>query len=259
MDGAARAGDDAHMVQHVLCEVCVDSVDGVRAAARGGAERIELCSALEVGGLTPSLGLARLARRETDLPIFAMVRPRPGDFVVDGDDVAWMGAEIAAFRDAGMDGVVLGALTVDGRVARGAVAALLEAAEGLAVTFHRAIDCTRDPVGAVEELASLGVPRVLTSGGAPTAVEGAGTIREMVDRAAGRLLVMAGSGVRSANVRELVDATGVPEVHLSAGRIDRGPARWVNARCGFAAPGRKDDERRFTDADEVRRVVGALR
>lgn len=243
----------------VSVEVCVDSVAGARAAAEGGADRIELCSALELGGLTPSVGLLRAAREAAEgVPIFAMLRVRAGDFVVDAEDLGSILADAEAFRAAGADGLVFGALTPDGEIDRVALRAVLDAAGDLPLTFHRAVDCCRDVVGSVDILAEFGVPRVLTSGGAATAPGGAETVAAMVRRAAGRLSVMAGSGVRAANVASLVAATGVAEVHLSAGRIVAGPSRFGRPDCGFAAPGRADHERRETDAAEIRAVHAAL-
>jgi copper homeostasis protein len=243
----------------VSVEVCVDSVAGVRAAVAGGADRIELCSALELGGCTPSLGFLRAAlEAAAGVPVFAMLRVRPGDFVVDGDDLASIVADAEAFRQAGAHGLVFGALTPDGDIDREALRVVQDAAAELPLTFHRAVDCCRDVVGAVDVLAEAGVPRVLTSGGAPTAPAGQQVVASMVQRAAGRLVVMAGSGVRGANVASLVAATCVPEVHLSAGRIVPGPARFGRPECGFAAPGRADHERRATDPDEIRAVRAAL-
>jgi len=244
---------------NVSVEVCVDSVAGARAAAQGGADRIELCSALELGGLTPSLGLLRAAREAAGtVPVFAMLRVRAGDFVIDADDLASLLADAEAFRAAGVDGLVFGALTPDGEIDRIALRAVLDAAEGLPLTFHRAVDCCRDVVDAVDVLVDFGVPRLLTSGGAATAPRGVEAISAMVGRAAGRLAVMAGSGVRASNVASLVAATGVAEVHLSAGRVVAGPSKFGRPECGFAAPGRADHERRETDAAEIRAVRAAL-
>lgn len=247
------------MPQRVLCEVCVDSVAGVRAAEAGGADRIELCAALEVGGLTPSIGTVRRARAGTRLPIFAMVRPRAGDFVVDGDDVAGMVEDIAALRAEGVDGLVFGVLTPGGAVDEAAVGRLIEAADGLPVTFHRAFDRAVDRTGAADALARLRVTRILTSGGAATAAAGAPAIRELVARLGDAVTLVAGGGVRAHNVAELVASTGVREVHLSAMRIVDGPAARRDAAVSFAAPGRADHQRRVTDAAEVRAVVAAIR
>jgi copper homeostasis protein len=254
--GRASCFDDA---MNVSVEVCVDSVAGVRAAALGGADRIELCSSLELGGCTPSVGLLRAALEVAGgVPVFAMLRVRAGDFVVDRDDLAAVVADIEAFRGAGADGLVFGALTPEGGIDREALRVVMEAAGATPLTFHRAIDCCRDVLHAVDVLVDAGVPRVLTSGGSPTAPAGHEMIAAMVARADGRLAVMAGSGVRASNVAALVAATGVHEVHLSAGRVVAGPARFGRPECGFAAPGRADHERRETDADEIRAVRAAL-
>ena len=249
----------------VLCEVAIDSLDGVLAAERGGADRLELCQALELGGLTPSAGFAACAREATRLPLFAILRPRPGDFVLDPSDLRVLVAEIEALRRCGVDGFVAGALSPDGSVDRVATRELLAAAAPLPLTFHRAFDVSRDVCEAFDALVELGVPRVLTSGGAPEAAFGLGTLRELVVRAQARrhggsaITVLAGGGIRRGNVRRVVDESGVSEVHLSAATIVDGPMRWRGAALSFPAPGREPFERRATSADEVRAVVEALR
>lgn len=257
MDQGEPPRDDGGMGS-VLVEVCVDSVAGVRAALAGGADRIELCSALELGGLTPPSGLVGAARAATALPIFAMVRVRAGDFVVDRADLSWMAAEIGELVRGGVDGLVFGALTPDGAVDRDATAMLCAAAQGLPVTFHRAFDHLRDQAAGLEVLVELGVPRVLTSGAAGSASDGVARLSELVAQGGRRIAVMAGAGLRSSNVSQLVAATGVREVHLSAARVFAGPGRHANDACSFAPPGRGEFERRETSADEVRAVVRAL-
>lgn len=199
---------------HVLVEAAVESVAGAVAAARAGAGRLELCAGLAEGGVTPSAGLVRAVRRRVDLPLQVLLRPRPGDFVYAEGDVESMMADIRDLKLAGADGVVLGALTPDGLVDRELVARLVARARPLTVSFHRAIDQTADLGAAVATLAELGIGRVLTSGGAPTALAGAEVLRRLVQRFGATVTILAGGTVRADHVARLVQQTGVREIHL---------------------------------------------
>lgn len=195
-----------------LFESCVDSVDTALASARGGAGRVELCARLDVGGTTPDAALIdRCVALGT--PVAVMIRPRGGDFVYDRDEIEAMVQAIRAAAGAGAAAVVFGALRFDGTIDGGVMHRLLDAAQPLPVTCHKAIDATRDPLEALDALLALGIDRVLTSGGAPTAAAGAATLARMVARAGDALTVMAGGGVRAAGVADLVRRTGVREVH----------------------------------------------
>jgi copper homeostasis protein len=231
-------------MDRILLEICVDDLAGVRAAAEGGADRIELCSALALGGLSPSPAFAAVAV-ESGLVIHAMVRPRAGDFVYLPDELELMIAEIRAFAAAGVAGVVVGATLEDGSPDRDSLARLRDAAAGLDIVLHRAIDLAPDPCAAVELAVSLGFDHVLSSGGARTALEGAATLSKMVEAAAGRINIMAGSGVTGHNVADLIRATGVQAVHASASDQRSWPDPRV-ASFGFGPPLRS-----FTDASRV--------
>ncbi|MCQ2343419.1 MAG: copper homeostasis protein CutC [Paludibacteraceae bacterium] len=196
-------------------EICATDIRSVLAAKEAGADRVELCSALEVGGLTPSEGLIRAAI-STGIAVNVLIRPRPGDFVYNDDEIAVMVNDISRAFELGANGVVFGALTPEGNIDEYACWFLINAALGKDITFHRAIDRCNDIPAKVEKLVEMGFCRVLTSGGKATAIEGADVIREMVSVADGRLEIMAGSGVNSDNVRELISRTGVAEVHASA-------------------------------------------
>jgi copper homeostasis protein len=200
----------------MILEICVDSPVGIAAAVAGGADRLELCSALELGGLTPSAALLAHAVA-AGLPVHAMVRPRAGGFVLAPDELALVLDEIRRAAALGAAGVVVGALLPDGRLDEAALARMRGAARDLAVVLHRAVDLTPDPAAATARAAALGYDKVLSSGGARTAVEGAAVLRAMVSAAGGRLAVVAGGGVRPGNVGRLIAATGVREVHASAG------------------------------------------
>jgi copper homeostasis protein len=197
----------------ILVELAVESLAGAQAAAAGGADRIELAPELTVGGLTPSDELTRRVLDGVDIPIYAMVRPRAGDFVYSASEIAEMCDTIKRLHALGVHGVVAGALTDAHKIDLAASAALLSAAAGLPFTFHRAFDRVVDQSAALEQLAELGVTRVLTSGGARTALEGSARLRALVEQSAGRIAILAGGGVRESNVRDVVLLTGVSEVH----------------------------------------------
>ena len=196
-----------------LLEVCVDSLAGLRAAEEGGAGRIELCSRLDLGGLSPGRELLEAAMAESKLPLHVMVRPRAGNFVWTVAEVDAMEEEIRGLR--GVPGVVLGALTPYRTVDVGTTKKLVRAARPASVTFHRAFDAVDDQPVALEELVRLGVQRVLTSGGAPDAFQGRSRLRELVLRARGRIVVMPGGGVRPDNASAILTETGVTELHGS--------------------------------------------
>jgi len=196
-------------------EVCIDSVESAIAAERGGARRVELCSDLLEGGLTPGAGLIASVRRYASLDIFVMIRPRGGDFFYSEIEFEVMREEIAHARSLGADGIVLGLLDEQGRVDVPRTRALVELAAPLPVTFHRAIDMTPDPLAALDAVISTGVRRILTSGGKPNALRGAQEIARMVQRAQGRIAIMPGCGVTALNVAEIAHITGASEFHAS--------------------------------------------
>ena len=201
----------------VAVELCCTSLDEARAAERGGASRIELCASLEVDGLTPPTALVAEVRHHLAIPVFVLVRPRAGGHTWDAAELDVMRRSILRCRTLGADGIVTGALTPEGDVDEEAMQLLLEAARPLPVTFHRAIDAARAPLEAVEVLLSLGCHRVLSSGGARTAREGATTLAEMVRRAGEALTVVAGGRVRPDHAAALVRETGVREIHAHLG------------------------------------------
>lgn len=199
----------------VLLEVCVDSLEGLRAAEAKQAGRIEFCAHLEQGGLSPSREVLALALATSRLPIHVMVRPRAGNFVYSPYELDLMQAEIAGLHKSRVAGVVLGVLTPDSRIDLEATSRLAAFARPMSVTFHRAFDEVRDLSRALEDLVRLRIDRVLTSGGAADAVAGRPAIRALVEQARGRIVVMAGGGVRRENVARILADTGVEEVHGS--------------------------------------------
>ena len=196
-----------------VIEVCVDTPAGLAAAIGAGVDRIELCAALALDGLTPGPGLIRLAQ-DAGLPVMAMIRPRAGDFVFGAEDRRAALADIAHMRAAGLPGVVLGASLPDGRLDTDMLGQMAEAAAGLDLTLHRAFDVTPDPFAALEDAIALGFSRILTSGQAATALAGADFLARLVRAARGRTQIMAGAGVRADHAARLA-ATGVGALHGS--------------------------------------------
>lgn len=204
------------MPEPIVLEVCVDSVQGLAAAVDGGADRIELCSALEIGGLTPSAGLLRAASN-SPVPVVAMIRPRGGDFCFDELEAQLMLQEIDAVAAAGLQGVVLGASLPDGRLDPQLLERLLRRAtdQGLRCTLHRAIDLCPDLGEASRQAIALGFERILTSGGARSAPDGLDGLRRCFDAAAGRITIMPGAGISADNVHLLRAQLPLTDVHAS--------------------------------------------
>ncbi|QGW66263.1 copper homeostasis protein CutC [Lysobacter soli] len=200
----------------VTLEIAANSLASALAAQEGSADRVELCENLGEGGCTPSYGTLAMARERLRIPLYVLIRPRAGDFRFDALERDTMLRDIELCVRLGCDGVVIGALDGNGDVDVALCRDLVDAARPLGVTFHRAIDVARDPQAALEAAIALGCERVLTSGAHATAMEGADVIAALVQRAAGRIGVMAGAGVTPENVRDLVQRTGVREVHASA-------------------------------------------
>lgn len=238
----------------ILLEVCVDTPAGLAAAIAGGADRIELCAALTLQGLTPTPGLMALAAG-APIPIYPMIRPRNGDFCYDAGDLDAIRRDIDAVRGYGLAGVSIGANLPDGQLDLAALELLVEHCQGLGMTLHRAFDLVPDQSVALEAAIAFGFERVLTSGGALTAQAGAERIAALVQQADGRIGILAGAGVRPSNVADLVKRTGVREVHGSFSRPIPGadPASKLG-EMGFVPP-----ELRDTDEATVAEAVRVLR
>lgn len=207
------------MTKNFLLEITVESVDRALAAERGGADRIELCADLAYGGLTPTVGLMRNVRASLQLPIFAMVRPRAGNFVYNKDEIAVMKSQIGQARDSGMHGIVLGVLRQDKTVDLAGLENLVEFAAPLPVTFHRAFDETPDLFRALEDVIFAGATRILTAGGANKAPDALETLARLVDIAAQRVIILPGSGIQPENFAVVRKATNAREFHAGLSSV----------------------------------------
>lgn len=198
-----------------IIEIATTDFTTTKSAVEGGADRIELCSALSEGGLTPSYGLIRQYRKSFDVALFPIIRPRAGDFLFTDDEFELMKQDVLLCKQTGCDGVVIGLLNKDGSIDVKRTAQLVESAYPLEVTFHRAFDRCKDPFTALEQLIKIGCQRILTSGQKPTAPEGVDLIAQLIKKADDRIIIMPGSGVRKENIKMIADKTGAVEFHSS--------------------------------------------
>lgn len=204
------------MTDKTVIEICAGSVESAIAAAHGGAQRIELCSALSEGGLTPSQAMIEYVKSNLKILTFVLIRPRSGDFSYSRAEFEVMKSDIFSAKVKGADGIVTGMLNTDGTIDTCRMKEIVEMAHPMPVTFHRAFDLTRDPYEALEEIIGLGCHRILTSGQASGAIEGVELISELVNKAGSRIIIMPGGGINTSNLRELFAKTGAAEFHLSA-------------------------------------------
>ena len=202
----------------MLLEVCIDNIHSAQAALAGGAHRLEVCSSLSEGGLTPSYGLVKSCQN-LDLPLMVMIRPRGGDFVYSDADFEVMKKNVQAAKDLGVEGIVSGILNSSRQIDIARTKTLIDMAQPLSFTFHRAFDVVDNPFEALEELIDLGVDRVLTSGQADTAIEGIDILSKLVKKANERITILAGGGVNGANAGRLLGA-GLTELHASASVVE---------------------------------------
>ena len=231
-------------------EICIDGIVSALAAKSGGADRIEVCGALSIGGITPSYGLVEQCVALGSVEVMMMIRPHAGGFCYGGVEVDTMLGDIGAAKRLGAQGVVFGALRSNRRIDRELCRRLIDAARPLSVTFHRAFDLTADPGEALDTLLELKVDRLLTSGQAASAMAGSDLIRELVRHAGSNLSVMAGAGIRPKNVSKLIRATGVLEIHASASEA---VAEENSSTAGVV------QTKRITRQETVRELVHAIR
>jgi len=246
------------MRDEILIEICVDSVASAVAAQRGGAQRLELCSDLLEGGITPSAGLIELVRAKVSIGLQVMIRPRGGDFCYTADEFEIMRRDMEMAKKLGADGVVFGILDADGNVDTHRSRELIELARPLDVTFHRAFDMSVDLPRSLEDICATGANRILTSGGEPTAVQGLEVIANLVKAAHGRIAIMPGSGIKAENARRIVEESGVHEIHAGLASPVPGPMRFHNPRISMGNASEREYQRFVVLEENVRSLCRAV-
>ena len=235
-----------------MLEIAVFNIGSAIAAAAAGADRLELCENPQEGGTTPSYGCLKLVREKIRIPVFPIIRPRGGDFLYSDAEFEVMIHDVRLCKELGFEGIVIGLLLPDGNIDIPRTKKLVDLAYPLEVSFHRAFDRCADPFKGLEDVIEAGCSRILTSGQVPNAMDGKDLIRQLVEKAADRIIIMPGSGVRSSNIKELADYTGAVELHSSARKNEASAMQ-------FNQPGMKENmEQTNVDRDEIRRMKQAL-
>ncbi len=237
------------MTDQVLIEVCVDSVASAVAAEQGGAARIELCSNLLEGGVTPSAGMIAAVRAAVSIGLHVIIRPRGGDFCYDENEIGIMQRDIATCKNLGADGVVFGILDTEGHVDVDRTRQLVELARPLSVTFHRAFDMSADLFRALEDVRATGAARILTSGGEQDCLQGADVIARLVQSARGHITIMACGGITHNKVASLIERTGVREIHVGLSSTVASPMRYRNRRVSLGKAGQEYHRTQVMDED----------
>ena len=246
------------MNNQLVFEFCIDSVESAMAVEQGGADRVELCDNLLEGGTTPSAGAIALARQNVEIDINVMIRPRGGDFYYSDVEFEVMKFDVEQAKQLGANGVVIGLLNPDGSIDLARTRELVELARPLSVTFHRAFDMCRDPYEALEQLITLGIDRILTSGQEPSVVEGLDLITELVRKAGDRIIIMPGAGITERNIGKIAAQSGVKEVHVVGTVSVESQMRYRQAHVFMGGELRPPEfARMVTDAGRVKDLVRA--
>ena len=247
-------------MEKYLFEVCANSVESCLAAQAGGANRVELCAGIPEGGTTPSYGEIAVAREQLHTTrLHVIIRPRGGDFLYSPIEVKAMLKDIEMAKQAGADGVVFGCLTADGEIDIPLMQQLMQASQGLSVTFHRAFDVCRNPQKALEQIIELGCHRILTSGQQPTAEAGIPLLKELHQQAAGRIILLAGCGVNENNIAHIAQETGIKEFHFSARESVTSGMNYKNESVSMGGTVHIDEyERNVTTARRVMDTIEKL-
>ncbi len=243
------------MKSNIRIEVCANSVFSAVEAEKGGAFRVELCENIPEGGCTPSAGAIVTARKKLSIKLHVIIRPRGGDFLYSDEEFEIMKQDILFCKDAGVDGVVFGILDKYGNVDVQRNIELIEFARPMSTTFHRAFDVASDPVKALEDIINIGFETILTSGGAVKAPEGVEIIRQMVEKAQGRIDIMPGSGINKSNIMKMAEMTGAKTFHLSARRPYPSQMLFRTRLPMGSLSADEEWNRRQTDADIVNEVI----
>ena len=241
----------------LIVEVCVDSLESAVAAERGGAKRVELCSALQEGGVTPSAGLIATARKEVSVALHVMIRPRAGDFYYSADEFSVMSRDVLMAKQLGADGVVFGLLNRNGRVDIPRTRQLVDLARPLKTTFHRAFDMSSDLLQSLDDVVGAGVDRILTSGSAQSALEGAETLSELVRASGERVIIMAAGGINDQNIEAVIKQTGTREIHVGLRTPVASPMQFMNENISMGTIKGQEYQRFMVTEESVKRLIRA--
>lgn len=245
-------------MENVIIEVCVDSIASALAAERGGASRVELCSDLLEGGVTPSAGMIEAVRGRISIELQVIIRPRGGDFCYEEEELDIMARDILFAKNAGVNGVVLGVLETNGHVDVIRTRRLIESARPMNVTFHRAFDMSADLFSSLEDVCAAGAERILTSGGEQTCRQGLDTIALLVRAARGRISIMAGGGIDHKEAASIIARTGVREIHVGLGTSVESPVLYRNPRVSLGKVNGREYQRHQVLEESVRRLRKSL-
>lgn len=243
----------------MVIEIVVYNIESALNAQKGGADRVELCDNPSEGGTTPSFGIIEQVRKQLNIQVFVMIRPRGGDFVYSDLEFDSMKRDVEACKQLKVDGVVFGILNDDGRIDTKRCKELIELARPLGVTCHRAFDMTRDAYEALEDCIEVGFDRILTSGRQPTAFEGSDLISELVKHGGKEILIMPGSGISEQNVLQLIDTTGVQEIHFSAKQFISGSQTRFNHHISFIEQLPSDSGNWITNAKTILKIRSKIK
>lgn len=244
--------------QKYILECCVDSVESALQAERGGADRLELCSNLIIGGTTPTLALFRQIREHTNIRIHVLIRPRFGDFLYTKQELHIIAKEIDMFRKAGAEGIVIGCLTPDGSLDCEAMHFLIDYAGQMTVTLHRAFDMSKDPFQTLELAKELGIHTILTSGCQASCLDGIDLLRQLDEKSNGEITLMAGAGIQESSVRILREKTNLTAFHMSGKSVKNSKMQFRNPNVFMGLPGMSEYEIWETDSNAVSAVRNLL-
>lgn len=246
-------------MSNYIFEICANSAESVVQAQLGGAQRVELCAGIPEGGTTPSYGEIKAALKYTAIDVNVIIRPRAGDFLYTERELEIMEYDIDVIRESGIHGVVFGCLTADGEIDTAAMKRLMKHCKGLSVTFHRAFDVCRQPRLALEQIINLGCDRILTSGQQPNAQQGIPLIRELVEQAGHRIVIMPGCGINETNIGQIAAETGAREFHMSARSLYPSRMIYRNPQVSMGGTVTIDEyQHSLTDAEKVKRTIAVL-
>ncbi len=240
--------------KNFILECCVDSVESALQAEKGGADRLELCSNLVIGGTTPTLALFRQIREHTDIRIHVLLRPRFGDFLYTKHELQIIAKEIDIFRKAGAEGIAIGCLNPDGSLNCEAMRFLINQAGQMSITLHRAFDMSKDPFQTLEFAKGLGIHTILTSGCQASCIHAVDLLRQLDEKSNGQITIMAGAGVQESSIKILREQTNLTAFHMSGKRIKSSGMQFRNPNVSMGLPGMDEYEIWETDADAVAAV-----